>query len=204
MIFYPGHIYHVYNQGNNKEKLFFEEENYLFFLRKMKSHLTPHVHILAWCLMPNHFHWLIKVKESNQLHNNKKTKKLNVTVQAINRAIGILQSSYTRAINNKHNRSGSLFRAHTKEKPLSSHPTKRDPYGVSCFFYLHQNPLRAGLVKHLEDWPYSSFRDYAGFRNGTLCNKKLAIKLFDLPQEPKKFYNISLQTIPEHIVNNLS
>lgn len=57
-------VYHVYNQGNNKQKIFFAEENYHFFIRKMKTHLLPHAHLLCYCLMPNHFHWLLIPKQA--------------------------------------------------------------------------------------------------------------------------------------------
>jgi putative transposase len=56
-------LYHIYNQGNNRQKIFFSQENYLFFLRKIKIHVLPYADILAWCLMPNHFHLMVWVKE---------------------------------------------------------------------------------------------------------------------------------------------
>jgi len=59
MQFLADSIYHVYNRGNNSNKIFFRDENYLYFLKKIKLLISPHCHILAWCLMPNHFHFLI-------------------------------------------------------------------------------------------------------------------------------------------------
>jgi len=56
MLFESGHIYHIYNQGNNRQRIFFKRENYLFFLEKIKNHVLPYADILAYCLMPNHFH----------------------------------------------------------------------------------------------------------------------------------------------------
>ncbi|MCH2448847.1 MAG: hypothetical protein MK198_01750 [Gracilimonas sp.] len=201
MEFYSGHTYHVYNQGNNRENIFFDKENYLYFIEKMKHHLTPHADILAWCLMPNHFHWLIKVKESYpslpKLENKQKI------IDPLNRSIGSLQSSYTQAINKKHERSGSLFRTRTKAKSLTENERDADNYGVNCFFYIHQNPIRAGLVHRMEDWKFSSFRDYAGLREGRLCNKELAFDLFDLPSDPHEFIKISEQTIPESVIQKL-
>ncbi|MFV0590579.1 MAG: transposase [Draconibacterium sp.] len=63
MQFEKDHIFHIYNQGNNRQKLFFERENYLFFLRKIKTYILPYADILAWCLMPNHFHLMVLVNE---------------------------------------------------------------------------------------------------------------------------------------------
>ena len=58
-------------------------------------------------------------------------------------------------------------------------PTDAGNYYSKCFHYIHQNPLKAGIVKKLEDWEYSSFKDYAGLRNGTLIRKELAVKFCD-------------------------
>jgi len=194
MDFHSGHIYHVYNQGNNTERIFFEKDNYLYFLRKMKK-MNPYAHLLAWCLMPNHFHWLIKVKDEYKKREN--------GINPLNRRIGTMQSSYTQAMNKRFNRSGSLFRTRTKAKILSKHSKTRDYYGIICFLYIHQNPVKAGLVTKMEDWPFSSFRDYAGMRDGKLCNKQLAIELFDLPDAPKEFYKFSMETIDNHTIKGI-
>ncbi|HOV11622.1 MAG TPA: hypothetical protein PLT47_06660 [Bacteroidales bacterium] len=63
MIFEHGHIYHIYNQGNNRQQVFFIRENYLFFLKKIETFISPFTDILAWCLMPNHFHLMVYVKQ---------------------------------------------------------------------------------------------------------------------------------------------
>ncbi|MDP3431826.1 MAG: hypothetical protein Q8T04_02520 [Bacteroidota bacterium] len=64
MQFESGHIYHIYNQGNNRQKIFHDRENYLFFLRKIRTHILPFADILAWCLMPNHFHLMVYVNHT--------------------------------------------------------------------------------------------------------------------------------------------
>ena len=63
MKFEPNNLYHIYNRGNNSQPVFFEPENYNFFIGKIKHHLHPLVDILAYCLMPNHFHLLVSVPE---------------------------------------------------------------------------------------------------------------------------------------------
>lgn len=129
-----GYFYHIYNRGNNSQKIFYERENYLFFLRKMKEHISPYVSIIAWCLMPNHFHWvvfahkkIIEIPEKqNSSHtmtqsfgltitenNNQKTKQ-----RTFNYSIGILLRSYTRAIQKKEKITGSHFQQHTGIKLL--------------------------------------------------------------------------------------
>ena len=83
MQFEEGHIYHIYNQGNNRQKIFFERENYLFFLKKMGEHLLPHCNILAWCLMPNHFHLILEIDSSKVNTNEIKIKSLSSLMGAL-------------------------------------------------------------------------------------------------------------------------
>ncbi|MEI6408623.1 MAG: hypothetical protein WCR52_04535 [Bacteroidota bacterium] len=195
MHFNPNTIYHIYNQGNNRQQIFFSHKNYLFFLQKMRDHLLPYGDLLCYCLMPNHFHWLFYVKKIIVTVQNDRLRLLNepridcmtFTNRTLNDSIGILLRSYTRAINLQENRSGSLFRNDTKAKDGWKDPRvlPTDPnygmmlkdwelYGTTCFRYIHNNPVRAGLVECAEQWDYSSAQDFAGFRKGTLCNKDLA------------------------------
>lgn len=213
MLFEKNHIYHIYNQGNNKQKTFFDRENYLFFLQKMNDYLLPYCDILAWCLMPNHFHWLVYIRETEVDFNVSQgaiesivTDSRGATLSrtptnpkpaTLNQAIGIILASYTRAVNKQNNASGSLFRQKTKAdcvtNPQEISPTYynlgfgtrirlHDPekdYPQACFNYVHQNPVKAGLVKHAEDWEFSSFKDICGLRAGKLINRE-RIKEFEL------------------------
>ncbi len=204
MNYEPGEIYHVYNQGNNRQKIFFNRDNYLFFINKMRVHLTDHCDFLAWCLMPNHFHWLIKVKNQElEVGKGSKDSPLQDSVPPINRSLSVLLSSYTKAINKSHGRCGSLFRSKTKAKKLNPDKAKNNNYPLICFLYIHQNPLRADLVSKLEDWEYSSYRDFAGLRDGSLCNQRLAIELLNFPKNKRDFVSFSNQTIPDEFVKNL-
>jgi putative transposase len=130
------HIYHIYNQGNNRQRVFFNHDNYILFLKKIKDYIIPHADILAWCLMPNHFHLMIYVhtQEIILLNANSLTpdftnsltpseaisKKITKTpsdirkIRTINDSIGLILRTYTRAINNQEKRSGSVFKSHTK------------------------------------------------------------------------------------------
>ena len=192
MQFKEGRIYHIYNQGNNRQKIFFERENYLFFLKKMHEYLPPHCHVLAWCLMPNHFHWMVELTNLNATHDatHRMTRSHPMSERTLNNSIAIILRSYTRAINKAQNKTGSLFRAKTKAECLTcidgitpaffntnygtliniSNPEKE--YPQQCFNYIHDNPVKAGLVENPEDWEFSSFSDYYGIRNGTLVNKE--------------------------------
>ena len=173
MHFAPETIYHIYNQGNNRQPIFFQRRNYYFFLDKMRAYLLPHVDLLCYCLMPNHFHFLVQTKPT-------------LEGKALNSSLGILLRTYTRAINRQEERSGSLFRQHTKAKagaidtivdyPIL--PAQSDLfYARQCFHYIHQNPVKAGLVRQPGDWPFSSAADYANWRRSSLCNRPLTRQL---------------------------
>ena len=197
MNFDKGYIYHIYNQGNNRRRIFFKRENYLFFLKKIKTHVLPYSDILAWCLMPNHFHLMVLVRElelggSSQGLTSSQT--LTAKQRTFNDSIGIILRTYTRAINKQEGFSGTLFRKETKaecvncysgitpsfisENIISTFNDKNpeQQYPQICFDYIHQNPVKAGLVKSAVDWEFSSARDYAGLRNGKLINREVAGK----------------------------
>jgi len=181
MEFEASKFYHVYNRGNNKQTLFYSSGNYLFFIKKMRRHLVKHCNILAYCLIPNHFHWLILVKKTSR--NSKERHPLD-------QQIGTLLSSYTQSLNNRYNRTGSLFQQTTQSIPLTT-----QIQGLTCFHYIHQNPIRAHLVKEMGAWPYSSFPDYSGKRNGTLIDKDVASQKLDLAITPEKFIEQSKKAI---------
>ena len=205
MVFEKGDIYHIYNQGNNRIPIFFSKENYLFFLKKIQQHVLPHADILAWCLMPNHFHLMIyvhtpEIKVSEQVDENGRktivrTSGVSPKTCNLNKSIGILLASYTRAVNNLENRTGSLFRGHTHAECLTNpglttpsffitrygtvinRHLPEEEYPQVCFNYIHFNPVKARLVKNAQDWEYSSYPDYDGARNGKLVNKSRAEEL---------------------------
>ena len=194
MEFLENELYHIYNRGNNKQQIFFSAANYLYFLEKVRKFILPCCDILNYCLMPNHFHFLI--------HSHSKTvqlKKVGVTQMSL-LADGLrnLLHSYAKGINKQNETTGSLFQQNTKSKCISDGDRS---YGQTSFFYNHLNPVRAGLVKKIEEWRFSSFRDYVGLRNGTLCNKALAFELLDL--DPTTFYLDSYQELNEEILKRI-
>jgi len=200
MILEKGYMYHIYNQGNNQRKIFFKRDNYLFFLKKINTHLKPYADILAWCLMPNHFHLMVLILEEEIVVDNTHPVTLShgvSKIRTINDSIGILLRSYTRAINKQENFTGKLFREKTKAECLNC-PNGTTPnffiekggssiniqnsekqYPQVCFNYIHQNPVEATLVSAETDYEFSSARDYAGIRDGKLINKDVAFEYIE-------------------------
>ncbi len=186
MHFIENEVYHIYNRGNNHQTIFFNPSNYQHFLNKVRKDWQPNCEILAWCLMPNHFHFLIQATAESckeiPAYGGK-------PMQILTRKIGLTLSSYAQYINQQNKTTGSLFQQKTKAKCISAfetgQTTRRGPtvaspaYIINCMHYIHQNPLKANLVLKMEDWPYSSFEVYTGFRNDNMCNKNLLLSLTD-------------------------
>jgi REP element-mobilizing transposase RayT len=203
MNFKPGHLYHIYNQGNNRQCIFFNADDYIIFLKMYRKLFIPCAETLAWCLMPNHFHFMLYTDERCFVQ----IKQGGLVIDPVTNAIRKLLSGYARIFNKRYERTGSVFRQKSKSKCLNDitvEPGKNITimdYFVNCFHYLHQNPFRAKLVVRLEDWEFSSFNDYAGLRNGTLCNKDLAVKLCGY--DPATFMEKSYELVHDEIINKL-
>jgi putative transposase len=141
MLLHQHEYYHLYNRSNNNERVFKQEENYAFFLQRYRHHLHDLVATAAYCLMPTHFHFLVLVKAAD--------------TDLVRTKIGVFLSAYAKAINRRFGRHGSLFQEHTKAKHIYN-----PEYLISAVAYVHQNPVRAGLVQSLEDWKHSSYAAY--------------------------------------------
>ena len=179
MNFSPDHLYHVYNQGNNQERLFLKEDDYSRFLQLFKAHVSPQCEVIAWCLMPNHFHFLIFADERVSILR----KQGGLMLDPVTNGFRNLLSTYSHEFNKQNNRSGALFRPKTKAKCLNDQHLVFDgglnhsDYYSTCFQYIHDNPVNAGLVMHTRDWPCSSHHEYfvPGHKD-PICNKSLAEK----------------------------
>ncbi len=195
MRFENNSLYHIYNRSN--ETVFYSEENYLYFLTKVKKLISPVAEIIAWCLMPNHFHFLL-------VANDKGCEVINEPhrpdVQVLAKNIGTLLSTYSRALNKQVGRKGKLFSHNTKSKCLNDLAGEYN-YAQLCFFYIHQNPLKAGLCSDLNEWPYSSYLDYCNKRNGKLVNQDMAYEIVEFNKE--NFEMQSLAIIDEQKLKEL-
>ena len=187
MHFIEHEVYHLYNRGNNRQPIFFNPTNYNYFLSRIRNDWKPHCEILAWCLMPNHFHIMLQANANSYEEIPSYSGK---PMQVLARKIGLTLSSYAQYINRQNKTSGSLFQQKTKAKCISAAETgqttlRRGPtvstatYIINCMHYIHQNAWKANLAATIEDWPYSSFKNYADDIVDGLCNKKLLIELTD-------------------------
>ncbi len=179
-------LYHVYNQGNNRETIFKSKNDYNEFLENLRKFVCSNADILAYALMPNHFHFLINTTSISATPKQVG----NIESSNIQNAFRVMLSSYAKWFNTNMNRTGSLFRQKTKFKQI-----KTDEAAYVCFNYIHQNPLVAKLCDKIEDWEYSSFRDYLGLRSSSICKKDVALRLLDIKEAD--IYRETYLAIPE-------
>lgn len=138
-------IYHVMLRGIDKRDIFLDDEDKKTFLSHLfKAKELGDFQIYAYCLMDNHVHLLIK--EGEEL--GKSIKRITV--------------GYVQKHNLKYGRTGHLFQNRYKSQVVEN-----DNYVVSLARYIHQNPIKAGLVKNIDTYPWSSFKDYlTTYNNG--------------------------------------
>jgi putative transposase len=163
--FCPGECYHLYNRGNNRERIFFAGENYAFFLRQWRKYVSPACDVVAYCLMPTHYHVLVLLKHEGLSH-----------------CMQLLSISYTKAINTRNRRVGVVFQGAFQAKHID-----RNDHLVHLSRYIHLNPVLAGLVKEAEGWEFSSYREYVGLRAGTLTVPDIVLSQFASPGAYRAF-----------------
>lgn len=183
-------FYHIYNRGNNKQKIFFADDNYLYFLEKIKKYITPNCDLISWTLMPNHFHFLIRAND----HTCRLVKHTPIPINALTEGIRLLLSSYTKAIQKQERIVGNLFQQKTKSKCV-------DEYPDFAFHYIHQNAYKAGLCKRIEDWEFSSFKEYTPSATTILCSTEVGFKYLNI--DPSSFLNDSYAILNEDQITNL-
>jgi putative transposase len=165
--FAAGNYYHLYNRGVNREKIFFSKENFLYCIRLFKkySHSIP-VTIIAYCLMPNHYHLLLR--QDGEI--------------SLSKYVNIIFNAYVQAVNQQIGRKGTLFAGRFKHIHVD-----RQEYLLHLARYIHLNPVKAGLVSSAEDWPYSNYSDWIGIRKGTLVDKQFIESYFANGNEYRDF-----------------
>ena len=161
--FTQGEYYHVYNRGVNRQPIFRCDDNYKFLLRRVKQYMLQwQIVVIAYCLMPNHYHFVL----------------LQTGAHSISRFIQSVFNSYTKAFNKMYDRKGTLF-----EGPFRAAHVTGDAYLLHLCRYVHLNPLEADLATDLRDWPYSNYLEWIEQRNGALVDRDFVSSHFPTPAE---------------------
>jgi REP element-mobilizing transposase RayT len=151
----PGYYYHIYNRAVDRIILFREKNNYAFFTSKIKKYLPPVSDVLAYCLMPNHYHLLVRIRDAN-----------------FPRSMQKLALSYVVPYNKNFYRKGHLFQGRYQKKHI-----QHFDYLLRLSAYIHRNPATANIVKNPEDWEYSSYKEYIGHRKQDFVNVDIILNV---------------------------
>jgi putative transposase len=177
-------FYHVYNRANGRDRLFVEKENYDFFLQRWKLLLSKYVDTYAYCLIGNHFHFIIRIKPVDDQFKNSAL--LENTVAARKFLAGTISvntfledqfkrffNSYAAAFNIQQNRHGSVFQKRFKRIRLRS-----ETHIVNKICYVHHNPIHHNMAYFYEAWQYSSYLAYTTLKP-TSIERTMGLMLFD-------------------------
>ena len=179
--FKPLHFYHVYNRAIGNERLFREQKNYTFFLKKWNSYLNGYLDVWAYCLIPNHFHFLVRIKGENRLSKFQKLGKSQdeILVNQFRK----LFISYTKSFNKTYNRTGSLFQKCFKRVEVDS---KR--YLQHLIHYIHHNPIHHNFVGEYLEWEYSSYQSILS-TSSTKVYRKGVLNLFSNREKFRSYHD---------------
>lgn len=177
-----GQSYHIYNHANGSENIFREEENYRYFLQQYTKYLGEVVDTYAYCLLPNHFHFLVGVKKDlpgfenlegliTQNANNQQNRSVK---DQISQAFSNFFNSYTKAFNKKYKRKGSLFLKNFKRKPIQTESQWQE-----TFLYIHLNPVKHGFATSANNWKWSSWDAYKHLEQKSLLERTYYMNFFD-------------------------
>lgn len=150
--------YHIYNSGINSEKIFNNDENKTYFLKLVSKYLLDKVTIFSYCLLDNHFHFLIKV---------------NADFQDTTQSFSNFFNAYAKAFNKSTGRTGSLFEKHFKRKKITN-----EEYLRNAIIYIHKNPENHKVVSDFSDYNFSSYKKIIN-KNNSLVDATEVISFFD-------------------------
>jgi putative transposase len=163
----PECIYHIYNHANGSEPIFFEPRHYHFFLKQYSLYAAPVVDTFCYCLMRNHFHFLVRVKPEKELlpffeglDRLRKKRSTTSLTNRLSKQFSNLFNSYTVAVNKDIARMGSIFMKNYRRLKVED-----EKYLLHLVRYIHHNPLEARLTKDLSKYPYSSYRQITSREN---------------------------------------
>jgi REP element-mobilizing transposase RayT len=208
--FLPDQYYHFYNRGNNRQVVFMERENYVYFLKGIKRYLRGQVEVIAYCLMPTHYHLLVRVLANQTSEVAKQVslakqqtsevakqvplanqtsevfKTSEVSTPGVSKQVSLAMQkfliSYTKAINKRFERTGALFQGQFQAKPVTTYK-----HLLTLCAYIHANPVKDGLAAAPEMWDFSNYLEWLGLRNGTLVNREFIHENFGTGEEYKNF-----------------
>ncbi len=182
----PDTVFHIYNHANGSENLFRNDENYRYFLRKYADYIYPLADTYAYCLLPNHFHLMVRIRSEDVLFEYLKGKDLRGFENLgglVSKQFSNFFNAYSKAYNEMYDRKGSLFMHRFKRKPVQD-----ETYFTRLIAYIHLNPVKHGFCCNLLDWKHSSIHAYC-LEKPTKINRMYLQEWFGNKQALLDFHN---------------
>lgn len=160
-------VYHIFSHVNGKELIFREETNYQFFLKQLDKYILPIADIYSYCLLPNHFHLLLRFKDFEGVNIDEQHKYLM-------KRFGDFLNSYAKAFNKMYERRGALFLNVIKRKKVTD-----EKYLMKVLHYIHNNPVNHGFVNKIDEWKHSSYISYLNPEKESKLERMEIMQYFD-------------------------
>ncbi len=159
-----GTFYHIYNRGNNRENIFLQERNYAYFLDLWWKHISPIAETWAYCLLRNHFHMVVYIKNKEDLSG------LDHKIKEPSQYFSNFFNAYARGVNIATQRTGALF-----ESPFKRIPVDSTSYLMRLVIYIHQNPQKHQFTEDFREWNYSSYHELTSNVPTRLSREKIML-----------------------------
>lgn len=182
----PNCFYHIYNRGINGGQLFFNHQNYLYFLKLIAEKINIVAEIYSYCLMQNHFHIVLKIKTEKVIRENFSEKESVEIKKIISQQFSNTFNSYSQAINKHFNRTGKLFELPFRRKEIIS-----EQQLINAILYVNKNPVKHKITDDFLTYPYSSVNKIINGENLFICSKEVILLFNDIDD-----FRIALQNYP--------
>lgn len=174
-------VYHIFSHVNGKELIFRETTNYQFFLKQLDKYILPIAEIYSYCLLPNHFHLLLRFKNIDDVD-------VEAEHQYLMKSFGNFLNSYAKAFNKKYKRNGALFLNAIKRKKITD-----EKYLLKILHYIHNNPVNHGFVDVIGNWKHSSYNSYLTPEKASKLNRKEILQYFDSLEVFKNYHQSNIE-----------
>jgi putative transposase len=194
--FEEGKFYHVYNRTVDKQPMFKNAGNCIFFLKKFDEYLSPVIDLYSYCLLGNHFHVLVRIKLTEHNNSSYKIKGEDPvsTHDLVCRQFRKFFQSYAMAFNKQHNRVGTLF-----QTPFKRALIQDNAHFTQLVYYIHANPELHKLIDDFRKWRWSSYKSLLNEKS-TKLKKQEVIAWFGDLESFEAYHNlIYTQDIPNTI-----
>jgi REP element-mobilizing transposase RayT len=167
-----GNYYHLFNRGVNRQKIFFQERNYSYFLKLVDQFLTDYVIILAYALLPNHFHFVVKIKDRIYFKDSVIDDEILIGKVVVNQ-LKRMFITYSMSINIQEGRDGSLFEPKYKRLII-----EENEYLLNAISYVHFNPENHEIINNFREYEYSSYNSLIS-GGKSIVNTEYTLEIFD-------------------------